>query len=227
MITRHPRTTSSILATLLRPSTSTSIPQSYICTPCRRQLHRGLPENGRVPPPTPFVPDVPTFLKLVGRELSKHESKIASWDELFTLTSEQLKERGIDPPRTRRYLLRWREKFRKGDYGIGGDLEYVQDGVAELRVVEVPRKKDAWTVESAPEETTEDLKKPTGFKLKNGYIIKGKQVHPMKGTHGSGAVLKAVEGLWEHKRGHKVYGGERRRAQTLHKMRVEESKKNR
>ncbi|KAK7903663.1 telomere length regulation protein [Exophiala xenobiotica] len=256
MITRHPRTTSSILATLLRPSTATSIPQSYICTPCRRQLHRGLPENGRVPPPTPFVPDVPTFLKLVGRELSKHESKIASWDELFTLTSEQLKERGIDPPRTRRYLLRWREKFRKGDYGIGGDLEYVQDGVAELRVVEVPRKKDALTAESAPDEvslsrtpgmqklivnvpngsttfallpgqTTGDLKKPTGFKLKNGYIIKGKQVHPMKGTHGSGAVLKAVEGLWEHKRGHKVYGGERRRAQTLHKMRVEESKKNR
>ncbi|KIV77589.1 hypothetical protein PV11_09378 [Exophiala sideris] len=254
MITRQPQTTSFLFTSLLRPSASIS--QSYICTPCRRSLHRGLPENGRVPPPTPFVPDVPTFFKLIGREMSKHANKIESWEELFTATSQKLKEKGVDPPRTRRYLLRWREKFRKGDYGIGGDLQYVQDGVAELRLVEIPSlKKDPVTGEPLsgtvsigqspgmqklivnvpngsstyalqPGQTTADLKKPTGFKLKNGYIITGKQAHPIKGTYGSGVTLKAVEGLWEHKRGHKVHGGERRRAQTLHKLRVEENKKN-
>ncbi|KAL6250767.1 telomere length regulation protein [Rhinocladiella similis] len=255
MFARPARQTHSILTSLLRPSAPVTASQTYICQPCRRQLHRGVPENGRVPPPTPFVPDVSTFLKLIGRDMSKHESKIGSWDELFTLSSPQLKERGIDPPRTRRYLLRWREKFRKGDYGIGGDLQHVQDGVAELRVVEVPTlKRDPVTGEPLagpvstsrspgmqkliinvpngsptyallPGQTTADLKKPLGFTLKNGYIIKGKQAHPLKGTYGSGVVLKAVEGLWEHKRGHKVHGGERRRAETLHKMRVEENKK--
>ncbi|EHY52293.1 Small ribosomal subunit protein mS41 [Exophiala dermatitidis] len=254
MVPRPSPLTSSLLTSFLRPSAS--IPQSYIFTPCRRNLHRGLPENGRVPPPTPFVPDVPTFLTLIGRELSKHASKIESWDELFTLTSQQLKERGIEPPRTRRYLLRWREKFRKGDYGIGGDFQHVKDGVAELRVVEVPSlKKDPETGEPLsgpvtvgrspgmqklivnvpngsttyslqPGQTTADLKKPKGFKLKNGYIIKGKQAHPIKGTYGSGVMVKVTEGLWEHKRGHKVHGGERRRAETLHKLRVEESRKN-
>ena len=212
--------------------------------------------GGYIPSPTPFVPDVPTFLKLIGRELSKHASKIESWEELFTLTSNQLKTRGIEPPRTRRYLLRWREKFRKGEYGIGGDFKHVKDGVAELRVVEIPSlKKDSSTGESVPEEvsigrtpgmqklivnvpngeatyrlqegqTTADLKKPHGFTLKNGYIIKGKRVKPMAGTNWSGVTVSAVEGLWEHTRGKKVYGGERRRAETLHKLRVEENKKN-
>lgn len=199
---------------------------------------------------------MPTFLKLIGRELSKHASKIESWEELFTLTSAQMKTRGIEPPRTRRYLLKWREKFRNGEFGVGGDLQYVQDGVAELRVVEVPSlKKDPTTGERVsgpvtigrtpgmqklivnvpsgsesyvllPGQTTADLRKPQGFSLKNGYIITGKQAHPIKGTNGSGVTIKAVEGLWEHKRGRKVFGGERRRAETLHKMRVEESKKN-
>lgn len=212
--------------------------------------------GGYIPSPTPFVPDVPTFLKLIGRELSKHAAKIESWEELFTLTSNQLKTRGIDPPRTRRYLLRWREKFRKGEYGIGGDFQHVKDGVAELRVVEIPSlKKDSSTGEPAIEEvsigrtpgmqklivnvpngeatyrllqgqTTADLKKPHGFTLKNGYIIKGKQVKPMAGTNGSGVTVSTHEGLWEHTRGRKVYGGERRRAETLHKLRVEENKKN-
>ncbi|KAH0847987.1 hypothetical protein Z517_07158 [Fonsecaea pedrosoi CBS 271.37] len=260
MITRQPHGAISLFASsLLRPSTSLSksiIPQSHVCAPCRRQLHRGLPGGGYIPAPTPFVPDVPTFLKLIGRELSKHASKIESWEELFTLTSNQMKTRGIDPPRTRRYLLRWREKFRKGEFGIGGDFQHVKDGVAELRVVEVPSlKKDpvtgdpisgpvtigrspgmqklivnvpngSATYQLAPGQTTADLKKPHGFTLKNGYIIKGKQAHPIAGTHGSGVTVKAVEGLWEHKRGRKIYGGERRRAETLHKMRVEENKKN-
>src|ERR1700749_4146371 len=122
MITRQPRAALSLLTSLLRPSSTSTAAQQHICLPCRRHLHRVLPMEGYIPSPTPFVPDVPTFLKLIGRELSKHASKIESWEELFTLNSSQLKERGIDPPRLRRYLLRWREKFRHGEYGIGGDF---------------------------------------------------------------------------------------------------------
>ncbi|KAJ5232401.1 hypothetical protein N7468_005357 [Penicillium chermesinum] len=52
----------------------------------------------------------------------------------------ELQELGIEPARQRRYLIRKREKFRNGIYGPGGDLETVVDGVAQLRVVEVPRE---------------------------------------------------------------------------------------
>jgi hypothetical protein len=75
---------------------------------------------------------------LIGRQLSQHASKIPSWDALFRLSSTQLRELGIDPPRTRRYLLRWRERFRQRQYGIGGDLEHVKDGVGEIKLFEVP-----------------------------------------------------------------------------------------
>jgi len=185
--------------------------------------------------------------------MSKHASKLQSWDELFTLTSSQLKERGLEPARARRYLLRWREKYRRGEYGIGGDFKYVKDGVAELRVVEVPsfKTKDvseeqvtitrtpgmeklvlnvpngSETYELEPGQTTADLRKARGYKVKDGYIVAGQAAKPMKGTHFSGATVTASEGLWEHKRGHKVHGGERRRAEVLHKLRVEANKASR
>ncbi|KAK5139268.1 hypothetical protein LTR04_003732, partial [Oleoguttula sp. CCFEE 6159] len=92
----------------------------------------------RIPPPTPFVPDPQTFLTLIGRNMSQHAAKIPTWEALFSLTSQQLRESGVEPARSRRYLLHWREKFRNGQYGIGGDLSEVTDGVGELRVVEVP-----------------------------------------------------------------------------------------
>ncbi|KAK2796871.1 hypothetical protein FQN51_008961 [Onygenales sp. PD_10] len=92
----------------------------------------------KVPPPTPFVPDTQTFLTLIGRNMAKHAPKLSSWESLFTMNSEQLKDLGIEPARSRKYLLRWRNKFREQQYGIGGDLDHVVDGAAELRVVEVP-----------------------------------------------------------------------------------------
>ncbi|KAF7713345.1 Uncharacterized protein PECH_001499 [Penicillium ucsense] len=105
---------------------------------CIRSLHRKTAPS--VPSPTPFVPDVQTFLTLIGRDMSKQASKIPSWESLFTSTSTQLRDMGIEPARQRRYLIRKREKFRNGVYGPGGDLEQVVDGVAQLRVVEVPRE---------------------------------------------------------------------------------------
>ncbi|KAL2000589.1 hypothetical protein VTN02DRAFT_2874 [Thermoascus thermophilus] len=208
-----------------------------------------------VPSPTPFVPDVQTFLTLIGRDMSKHASKLSSWEQLFTLSSAELRDLGIEPARQRRYLLRQRERFRKGQYGPGGDLEHVVDGVAQLRVVEVPAEprntdggdgKSTSTVTASatlspgmkraivnlPPDATEykhdpskTLKKYAKMKIHNGFMIKGPFLQPIKGTNGSAALIKVQEGMWEDKQGHKVDGGERRRAEVRAKRRSEERRK--
>jgi hypothetical protein len=263
----------------LAKSARPSLTRSSICTRCIRRVSSTIETPSiesttstrtyqQIPSPTPFVPDVPTFLSLIGRQLSQHASKFKSWEELFTLSSTQLKNRGLDPPRTRKYLLRWREKFRRGDFGVGGDLTYVEDGVADLRICEVPAlpgkerfviptgeagdvgdaaatakpalfastihtpgmarlvlnvPRGAKTYKLEPGMTTADLRKPHGITIKEGVHIKGSYVIPAKG--GGAATIKITEGMWEDRRGRKVHGGERRRAETLHKARVAESKK--
>jgi hypothetical protein len=199
-----------------------------------------------VPPPTPFVPDVETFLKLIGRQLSQHTSKIPSWNALFTLTSAELRELGVEPPRSRKYLLRWREKFRQGRYGIGGDLQHVQDGVGEVKIFEVPVP-ESWkslnpSAEMATATRTPGMRKvavnvPTGaetpsvplekakiidhIKVRGKNGIEGPHVDMVKGTAGLKARIAVKEGLWEERRGHKVDGGERRKAEVRSKRRAE------
>lgn len=231
----------------------------------RRDLHARIPIPP-VPSPTPFVPDVQTFLTVIGRKLSVHASKIPSWEALFTLTSPQLKDLGIEPPRARRYLLRWRDKFRAGEFGIGGDLRKVTDGVGEVRLVEVPHthaiggkaadsaedrgasvaaavapratltrspgmKKVVVNVatDEAPGRTltSRALREATpvkGVKQFGAYGIHGSHVELVKGSGGSRAVIKVKEGIWEHVRGHKVDGGERRKAEVRAKRRAAERK---
>lgn len=165
--------------------------------------------------------------------------------------------------------MRWREKFRQGEFGIGGDLKYVKDGVAELRVCEVPAlpsssgdtqrspgsegipntaanqipppyvslnhtpgmKKlilntppGSETYVLEPGQSTADLRKPKGLRLLRGDAIAGSYVQPVKGTNGGVATLRVQEGMWEHRRGHKVDGGERRKAEVRFKRRVAERK---
>src|SRR4051812_23923523 len=115
----------------LRPIPSFLLPNQSSKFQQTRCLHHSR-KAPRIPSPTSFVPDAETFLSLIGRNLSQHASKIKSWKALFSLTSPQLKELGIEPPRARRYLLRWREKFRNREYGIGGDFKYVEGGKAEV-----------------------------------------------------------------------------------------------
>jgi len=182
-----------------------------------------------VPAPTPFVPDAQTFLTLIGRNLSQHASKIESWDALFNLTSPELRDLGIEPPRARRYLLRWRDKFRRGEYGPGGDAKTVIDGMAPLRVVEVPAtgrhvasatatpgmKKIVVNLPldvdplSVPAEKLAPLK---DVRMKGAHTVVGPQVLPVKGTSGKLSKIEVRDGLWEVKRGHKIDGGERRQA---------------
>lgn len=219
---------------------------------CIRPFHRSVTPS--VPSPTPFVPDVQTFLTLIGREMSKHASKIPSWEQLFTLNSNQLREAGIENTRQRRYLIRKREKFRNGLYGPGGDLERVVDGVAQLRVVEVPNEftpqdKDQTAksaiassatltpgmkkaiVNLAPSATeykhsaSTELKKFAHMKIHRGTKISGPYLQPVKGSHGSAATITVQEGMWEDKRGQKVDGGERRRVEVRAKRRLEERRK--
>lgn len=204
-----------------------------------------------VPHPIPFIPNHTAFLSAIGRGLSAHSTKIPSWEALFTLTSLQFKELGIEPARSRRYLLRWREKFRNGEYGIGGDCRYVVDGVAELKPVEAPvplnpHLGNTVSPRSALATATHDpdmrkfvvnvpvgadarlypletLSKVQGVSLKGANTIKGSFVEPVKRKAGPVARIRLQEGIWETKRGHKVDGGERRQALVRAKRRAAEN----
>ena len=182
-----------------------------------------------VPPPTPFVPDVETFLTLIGRDLKQHVSKFPTWEALFTLTSDQLRELGVEPPRTRKYLLRWRQRFREGRFGVGGDLQHVEKGVAQLKILETEKDlfKTLRHVVNVPagqkvkDIPRDQLVRVKGFKVKGVRTISGPYALPA--GHGS-ARIAVTEGMWEDRRGHKVDGGERRQAEIRFKRRVAERK---
>lgn len=186
--------------------------------------------------------------------MSKQASKIPSWEDLFTLNSNQLRQAGIEPARQRRYLIRKREKFRNGLYGPGGDLHTVVDGVAQLRVVEVPLNAKGLgqdgtqsgihtssatvspgmvktIVNLAPDATEYTYGKKTviqqfaHMKIQRGSIPRGPFLQPLKGSNGTAALISIQEGMWEDKRGHKVDGGERRRREVQNKKRLDERKK--
>ncbi|KAI9842433.1 MAG: hypothetical protein M1838_003143 [Thelocarpon superellum] len=206
----------------------------------------------QIPAPTAFVPDADTFLTLIGRNLRQHASKIPSWEALFSLSGPQLRELGVEPARDRRYLLRWRERFRQGDFGVGGDLHSVVDGVAELRAVQTPRVKTATAAGSTQTSSvTSTSSAPPGTKkvvinvapeardgppaqaeaalrpvrhlsVQGARTITGPHVQAVRGTRGRVARLVAQEGLWEQRRGRKIDGGERRRAEVRAKRKGEE-----
>lgn len=184
----------------------------------------------------------------------KFADKFPTWEKLFTLESRELKQLGIEPTRQRRYLLRKREKFRRGDYGPGGDLDNVVDGAAQLRVVEVPVHQGSLKeggahsggltssatlspgmkrviVNLPPDaiEYTHDPAKPikrfAHMRIHSGSMIKGPFLKPLKGMNGSAAVIQVRQGMWEDKQGRKLHGGERRRDEVLAKKRIEEKKK--
>ena len=231
-----------IRALKIQSSPSTIILRFVRSQYCTRQIHQQVSARD-IPSPTPFVPDSKTFLSLIGRNLSQHAAKIPSWESLFSLTSPQLRELGIEPARNRRYLLWWRDKFRKGIYGIGGDLQNVVDGTAELRAVEVPFRKTLRNpkhsglelkkklVVNMPagalvdETITKELAPVKGMKVVGAHTIIGPHVQLVKGSNGSVAKIKIQDRMWEEKRGHKVDGGERRKAQVRHNKRMEENRK--
>ena len=99
-------------------------------------------------------------------------------------------------------------------------------GLAKL-IINLPQDSTSYT-DAIPEgKTSAALSKPKGLKLKEGHIIVGSYVYPKAGSSGSAATIRVTEGMWEHTRGRKVHGGERRRAQVLFKERAEARKNER
>ncbi|KAI9668311.1 MAG: hypothetical protein M1821_001131 [Bathelium mastoideum] len=249
-----PSTTTTVAKFPIR-SHRLSLPPPSSSTRC---LHSSTPRRP-IPQPTPFCPDPATFLTLIGRQLAQHAAKIPTWEALFSLSSPQLRALGIEPARSRRYLLRWRERFRHGAFGPGGDLQQVANGVAELKVVEVPVGEKAAAVAAAGGENgkkrlatvatatrnpgmrkvvvnvkpgeevgdvgaLKDAVMPSMVNLVRGHAIRGPYVEPVKGTNGSVARIAVKEGMWEQRRGQKVDGGERRKAEVRAKRRSQERK---
>jgi hypothetical protein len=126
----------------------------------------------------------------------------------------------------------------------------VQDGVAEMKLFEVPvpeewrktnpsvdmatatqtpgMRRVAINVPVGAEQPTIPLEKAKpveGVKIRGVNRIKGPHVKMVKGSGGLKAMVEVKEGLWEDKRGHKVDGGERRKAEVRSKRRAEERKK--
>ncbi|KAL2268630.1 hypothetical protein VTJ83DRAFT_3476 [Remersonia thermophila] len=222
---------SAALGLLFRPSATPSVTALGLRAQTQTRWAHKSASSGvpLVPSPIPFVPDVETFLTLIGRGLKQHASKFPTWESLFTLSSDQLRELGIEPARTRRYLLRWRENFRYGKFGPGGDFKYVENGTADLRVLEVeksPLVKDRRVVNVPPGKKVDELSpgemvRPKGYHVERVKAIVGPYALP-KGIQF--AQVKVTEGMWEDKRGHKVDGGERRREEVRFKKRVAERK---
>ncbi|KAL1305596.1 hypothetical protein AAFC00_007199 [Neodothiora populina] len=261
MATRRPLTTTTTSAILrsTSPIPTQWSPSASIHKPAQqlRCLHATMPPP-RIPKPTPFVPDPSTFLTLIGRNMSQHSAKFPDWESLFSLSSAQLRESGIEPARSRRYLLHWRERFRNGEFGIGGDLDFVdENGRGELKIVEVPVERpgdakaaagtgkatltsspgmrkivvnvpavngeDGVAAPAAQLPPPEKLKPVRGVKIIKASVIAGPHIETVKGKTGVAAIV-AKEGLWEQKRGHKIDGGERRKAEVRSKRRAEERK---
>ncbi|PKS10727.1 hypothetical protein jhhlp_002484 [Lomentospora prolificans] len=180
-----------------------------------------------IPSPIPIVPDPQSFLRIIGRSLSQYSDKFPSWDALFTLTSPQLKEIGIEPARTRRYLLHWLRRYREGKFGPGGDFKHVQDGKAILSIRH-DLKTDKKTVVNIPIDAGESETsggqqgaKVQGYRVKGANKISGPYATPI----GNGkSQVTIVEGMWEFRQGQKVDGGERRKAEVRFKRRVAERK---
>lgn len=215
-------------APTLRASFRLFAPNTCLKNVQSRLLHKTRPPHA-IPQPRPFVPDVPTFLTLIGRGLNKHASKFPSWESLFSLTSLELKELGIEPPRNRRYLLQWMQRYRKGALGPGGDFKFVNDGQALLKVATPPASvvSDAkWVVNIPSGEdgsgaaAAESLPRPKGYTVRGLKSIAGPYATPL--PEEAGAVVKVTEGMWEKRQGRKIDGGERRRAEVRFKRRSTE-----
>ncbi|KAI1312836.1 IGR protein motif-domain-containing protein [Xylaria venustula] len=233
----RPNSLRGIFSSPSSPLTQTLLLQSSIRNTTIRAVSttQPTPKPPQIPPPTPFVPDVSTFLTVIGRDLKQHASKIPDWETLFTLTSEQLRELGVEPPRARKYLLRWRQRFRQGQYGVGGDLQHVEAGAADLRILEgpastsssssgigVPRKfvVNVPAGRSLKECNPAELSRVQGYHVQGAKTIVGPYALPLK--DGEGARITVTEGMWEDRLGYKIDGGERRRTEVRYKRRIAE-----
>ncbi|KAJ3191133.1 hypothetical protein HK101_008063 [Irineochytrium annulatum] len=67
-----------------------------------------------VPPPRGDITDIAAFLKAIGRGCDELAPKFKTWDELFTVSSFTMKSSLGVPHKKRKYILAWREWYRRG-----------------------------------------------------------------------------------------------------------------
>lgn len=67
-----------------------------------------------VPQPTPLIPDVTAFFNKIGRGTIEQVEHFPTWESLFTTSSFEMKEKGLDI-QTRKYILKQVEHLRQGE----------------------------------------------------------------------------------------------------------------
>ncbi|KAJ3185831.1 hypothetical protein HDU85_001200 [Gaertneriomyces sp. JEL0708] len=67
-----------------------------------------------VPPPRGEIQDPKSFLTAIGRNSAAVADKFKDWDTLFTTTSEQMEEEMGLKADQRKYILSWREWYKRG-----------------------------------------------------------------------------------------------------------------
>ncbi|KAL8281488.1 hypothetical protein RQP46_006172 [Phenoliferia psychrophenolica] len=117
---------SPLLATTSRLATSLRAPAAS----ASRFLHApaSVSKESRVPPPRGSISTPHDLLSLSKRKLEAYESKLGTWDELFTKTGAELREAGMTI-KERRYCLWFLEKYRQGE------------DPAEVAIAQKPKKK--------------------------------------------------------------------------------------
>ncbi|CAO3659481.1 unnamed protein product [Umbelopsis ramanniana] len=80
-----------------------------------RLSHSGTIPNGgkQVPSPRGKTTDVESFLKHAGRDSEEFASKFQDWQQLFSVSSRELKEFGL-PTKARKFILSRVEFYRQG-----------------------------------------------------------------------------------------------------------------
>ena len=68
----------------------------------------------------------------------------------------------------------------------------------------------------------DDIRPVSGVQIRGAHTIVGPHVELVKGTNGTVAQIRVKNGMWEQRRGHKVDGGERRKANVRSKRAARE-----
>ncbi|CAG8459340.1 5097_t:CDS:2 [Paraglomus brasilianum] len=90
-----------------------SITHNYI--PIRRYSDLPLIANRKeVPPPRGNISTPKDFLERIGRGCVGLADKFQDWEHLFTATSLEMKSKMGLAAKERKWILRWREHYRKG-----------------------------------------------------------------------------------------------------------------
>ena len=112
---------------------------------------------------------------------------------------------------------------------VGSKPDAWKRGVATINYTPGIARRVANVNPDKPEESLEAVRnrtarRVTSVKRSGVDSMKARNLELVKGSNRQRAVLRVKEGMWEHRRGHKVDGGERRRKEVRAKKRAAERK---